>query len=139
MVIVKVLAVVVFPAAERKVVVNAVLLGGFAGGVNHTEGKAHDKWSQLHPVSHCCQMERRQTEDEKGLVLVWKHFKTQQPSVVDYLFNYYLCHTAPTKERYCTKAKKHLIRFNFICSNIVIPYLLFFITKQTVDYFISNN
>lgn len=50
-VIVKVLAVVMLPAAEGKVVVDAVLFGGFAGGINHAEGKAHDEWSQLHPVS----------------------------------------------------------------------------------------
>lgn len=63
MVIVKVLAVVVLQAAESKVVVNAVLLGGFAGGVNHTEGKAHEKWSQLHPVRTAVRLERRQTEE----------------------------------------------------------------------------
>lgn len=62
MVIVEVLAVVMLPAAEGKVVVDAVLFGGFAGGINHAEGKAHDEWSQLHPVSTAVRLERRSTE-----------------------------------------------------------------------------
>lgn len=49
MVIVKVLGVIVFSVTKWFVLVNALLLfRGFAGGINHTESKAHDKWPQLH-------------------------------------------------------------------------------------------
>ena len=48
-VIVKVVAVVVVPVTEKLIVMNPVLLlRGLAGGVHHTEGKAHHKGPQLH-------------------------------------------------------------------------------------------
>lgn len=51
-VVVEVLGIVVFQVAEGVIVVNTVLLlGGFACGINHTEGKAHNKWPQLHPAN----------------------------------------------------------------------------------------
>lgn len=51
MVIVEVVCVIVLSVAEGIIVVNTVLLlSGFTGGVNHTECKTHDKWSQLHPA-----------------------------------------------------------------------------------------
>ena len=51
MVIVKVFVIIVVSDAEGFVWVNTfLLLCGFAGGIHHTESKAHHKWSQLHPV-----------------------------------------------------------------------------------------
>ena len=48
-VVVKVVAVVVVPVTEKLIVMNPVLLlRGLAGGVHHTEGKAHHKGPQLH-------------------------------------------------------------------------------------------
>lgn len=73
MVIVKVLVVIVLSVAEGFVMVNTVLfLCGFAGGINHTESKAHDKWPQLHPVCTTVRLERRLAEDIRGLLLLYE-------------------------------------------------------------------
>lgn len=70
-VIVKVLAVVMLAAAEGEVVVDAVLFGGLAGGINHAEGKAHEEWSQLHPVGAGVRFgEEVKLRGGKGLMLV---------------------------------------------------------------------
>lgn len=54
-VVIKVLGIVVFQVAEGVIVVNTVLLlCGFAGSINHTEGKAHNKRPQLHLVNKHC-------------------------------------------------------------------------------------
>lgn len=59
-VVVEVLGIVVFQVAEWVIVMNtALLLGGFAGGINHTEGKAHNKWPQLHPANKHCSNKRK--------------------------------------------------------------------------------
>lgn len=51
MVVIKVIGIIVLQVAEAFVMVNAIFLFcGFAGGVNHAQGEAHDKWPQLHPA-----------------------------------------------------------------------------------------